>query len=63
VHLHGIQPSQLSLTSITPEQFLKMQTRNDIWALTVVQQPDTYLHIEPPPIISQVLDEFQDVFA
>jgi hypothetical protein len=28
----------------------------------VVQQHDTYLHIEPHPIITQVLEEFQDVF-
>jgi hypothetical protein len=39
VQLQGIQSAQLSLTSITPEQFVKMQSGNDIWALAVVQQP------------------------
>jgi hypothetical protein len=36
--LQGVKQVQHSLTTITPEQLIKWQKGNDIWALGVVQQ-------------------------
>jgi hypothetical protein len=58
VHLQGIQQEQLSLDAISPEQFVKWYTGNDIWALAVVQSVRTSLAAEVPHVIDQVLQEF-----
>jgi hypothetical protein len=62
VYLHGVPSEQLSVGTMSPEQFIKMQKGNDIWALAMVQYnniPDT---AATPPEISEVLEEFKDIF-
>jgi hypothetical protein len=63
IHLQGIQQEQLSLAAISPEQFVKWHTGNDIWALAAVQQSCEQVPVTHPPTIATVLEEFTDVLA
>jgi hypothetical protein len=64
VHLQGIQQDQLSLSVLSPKQFVKLSIGNDIWAMALVQQvADKTTEVEVPTIVAQVLQEFKDVFA
>jgi hypothetical protein len=64
VHLQGIQQDQLSLSTLSPEEFMKWSKGNDIWALAVVQQVDTSTsEATLPASIAQVLQELKEVFS
>jgi hypothetical protein len=45
-----------------PEQFVKLHQGNDIWALAVVQNTEHLVVTDTPAIITEVLQEFADVF-
>jgi hypothetical protein len=62
IHLQGVKAEKDSLPALSPEQFVKWYKGNDIWALAVVQQQELQVAVSPPPPISHVLEEFQDVF-
>jgi hypothetical protein len=62
VHLQGIQAEQLSVGTLSPEQFIKLHKGNDIWALAIVQLCATEQQSVVSPSISAVLGELQDVF-
>jgi hypothetical protein len=52
------------ISSISPEQVVKWQQGNDIWAMVVVHQTEDSVKADPPPAIIQVvLSEFHDVFV
>jgi hypothetical protein len=64
VHLQGIITQQKPLTSISPEQFVKWQKGNDIWAMAMVQQlSGVQLTLDPPRVIKQVIEELDGLFA
>jgi hypothetical protein len=63
VLLQGIRQPQHAHTTISPEQLIKWQKCNDIWALAVVQQVQMEVDDHIPTIIARVLEEFPDVFS
>jgi hypothetical protein len=58
----GSKTEQHYLAALSPEQFVKWYKGNDIWALAVIQQDKAQPAEPTPPVISQVLDDFPDVF-
>jgi hypothetical protein len=59
VHLQGIQQEPPNISTITPEQFVKWQSGNDIWALAVIQPAASHLVTEEIPTpIDTVSNEF-----
>jgi hypothetical protein len=50
------------LAALSLEQFVKWYKGNDIWALAVIQQDTVQPVVPTPSAISQVLDDFPDVF-
>jgi hypothetical protein len=64
VHLQGLQHPDMSMDTMSPEQFVKWQIGNNIWALAVIQITNEPADpSSPPTIIASVLDQFQDVFV
>jgi hypothetical protein len=61
VHLQGIRQGPPNLSVISPEQFLKWHAGNEIWAMAVLQQTKE-ASTPVPPLITEVLQEFQDIF-
>jgi hypothetical protein len=61
--LQGIQSSQLELSTISTEQFIKWYKGNDIWALAIVETAKDDPPTSVPSFVSQVLEEFSDIFA
>jgi hypothetical protein len=61
--LQGIQSSQLELSTISTEQFIKWYKGNDIWALAIVETAKDDPPTSVPSSVSQVLEEFSDIFA
>jgi hypothetical protein len=56
VHLEGIQPGQLELSTISTKQFLKWQKGNDIWAMAIVETANDSKPTPVPAPVLQVLE-------
>lgn len=63
ITISGVPAPQLSLKELTAQQLLKWGAGNDIWAYAIVEQMSSTEPQELPPEITEVLKEFQDVFA
>jgi hypothetical protein len=62
--LQGIKSSQWDVVEMSPDQYMKLQSGNHIWALPVIQSADAQsTPAAPPPLIQTVLVDFEDVFA
>jgi hypothetical protein len=55
VHLDRVKMVGSSVSSISPDQVVKWQKGNDIWAMAVVPQSKDPLRSNPPPDIIQVV--------
>jgi hypothetical protein len=63
-HLQGIQQEPPQLSEMSPKQFVKCQSGNDIWALAFIQPVQLQSVADNiPQSIEHVLNDFQDVFA
>lgn len=62
VHLRDIVNTELSISELPAEQFLKWYKENDICALVVVQCTSEHSDATVPAEVQQVIEEFSDVF-
>jgi hypothetical protein len=62
VSIQGLKSEQPRTEFMSPKQFVKLHQGNDIWALAVVQNTEHLAVTDTPTIITEVLQEFADVF-
>ncbi|WVZ93178.1 hypothetical protein U9M48_039180 [Paspalum notatum var. saurae] len=63
VTLKGVPPADLQLSEITAEQLVKWSKGNDIWAYALVHSVATESDSSSSAEISELLQEFSDVFT